>query len=136
MSHPRHQQDYINNALGKKLRLQREISNLSQEQLGEHFGLNRIRIGQFEAGKRPVPASLLYQFATFFNVPLTYFFDVQDATHDNLPHEAWRLMRDFGAMHNPQVRKALADVVARLAELMLAQEQASSSINQYNTRDE
>jgi len=122
MSHTRHTHEYLNTTLGKKIRIQRELVGLSQTDFGAHFGLNRIRIGQFEAGKRPVPASLLYQFATFFDVPLTHFFDLDETEtpfgNSDLSREAWSLMRDFGAMHNPAVRKALADVVSRLAEIM------------------
>lgn len=112
----------IDKTAGERLKLRRVLMGLSQHQLGERVGVSRIKIGQFERGKRSIPASLIYKFSDILKTDIGFFFQ-QDTTlghpavSDALSREALSLMRDYGALDNPEVRTAFARMMERVAQL-------------------
>lgn len=112
----------IDKTAGERLKLRRTLMGLSQHQLGERVGVTRIKIGQFETGKRSIPASLIYKFSDILKTDISFFFQ-QDAAAgqptvpDVLSREALSLMRDYGALDNPEVRTAFARMMERVAQL-------------------
>lgn len=112
----------IDKTAGERLKLRRTLMGLSQQQLGERVGVSRIKIGQFETGKRSIPASLIYKFAAALKIDIAFFF--QEETPDRPSHpsdivsrEALSLMRDYRALDNPEVRTAFARMIERAAQL-------------------
>lgn len=58
--------------LGKNLKHLRKQKGLTQEQFGEHFGLTKSAIVNYESGIRKIPADLLVQIANFHDVSLDH----------------------------------------------------------------
>lgn len=119
----------INIIVGQRLRLKRELLGMSQSALGKVLNVSRIKIGQFESGNSAVPASTLYELAEFLQVDVCFFFEETNETgHHAPPHfkeldpllnrESLSLLKDFGAMDDTDVRKKIAAVMERAAELI------------------
>jgi transcriptional regulator with XRE-family HTH domain len=127
MIKPRKQIDPVNLKVGRRLRMKRKFLGLNQQELGDIVGVSRLVIGQFETGRRAIPASTLYKIATFFKVQPNYFFEENIDPKTNIPsldaldplltNEAISLLKDFRALEKPEVQKAFAAVVERAAEL-------------------
>jgi len=124
--------DPINHIVGRRLRLKREFLGINQTVLGEEIGVSRIKIGQFESGNSPVPASTLYKLAQYFKVDVSFFFkEEEEEVHNTtktvislqeldplLNRESISLLKNFGAMNDTDVRKKFAAVMERASELM------------------
>ncbi len=119
--------DPIDQLLGQRLRLKRELLGLSQSQLGDKIGVSRIKIGQFESGAKSVPAGLLYQLTKVLEVNITFFFDkegLQASERSNnsyeplLNKESINLLKHFDSLDNPEVRHAFAQMMERSAQLL------------------
>lgn len=54
---------------GLRVRRQRRILEMSQEELGKAIGLDRATIGKIEAGRRDVKVCLLFKLSRALNVP-------------------------------------------------------------------
>jgi len=67
--------------LAERLRIAREESGLSQEQVAEYLNLPRPAISLIERGQRRVEALELARLAKLFNRPLSFF------TDDDLPRD-------------------------------------------------
>ncbi|NVJ93109.1 MAG: helix-turn-helix domain-containing protein [Methylocystaceae bacterium] len=127
MAKPHKKLDPVNLKVGQRLRMKRKLQGLSQQTLGDMIGVSRLVISQFEVGRRAIPASTLYKIATFFQVPVSYFFEEHDDIKTALPsldafdplltNEAISLLKDFRALGKPEVKKAFAAVVSRAAKL-------------------
>lgn len=120
----------INVIVGRRLRLKREMASLSQSALGVEIDVSRIKIGQYESGQIPVPASKLFLLARFFKVGIEYFFnsDEQSAAMNELEELdpllnrlSISLLRDFDRLEHPEVRKSFAAVMERAAVLLRRQ---------------
>lgn len=126
MSQDLHDPNSVNVMVGRRLRLKREMAGLSQAKLGLKIGVTRLKIGQYEAGQTPVPASILYRLARLFEVDIRYFFcaDEQapalgdlDEIDPILNKLSISLLRDLDALDDSDVRKSLAAVMERVAIL-------------------
>jgi DNA-binding XRE family transcriptional regulator len=60
---------------GRNLTLCREQNNLSQDELAEIIGVDRIRISEYENGTRHIPKSTATKFVLAFDVPISYFIE-------------------------------------------------------------
>jgi DNA-binding XRE family transcriptional regulator len=60
---------------GRNLTLCREQNNLSQDELAEIIGVDRIRISEYEKGTRHIPKSVATKFVLAFDVPISYFIE-------------------------------------------------------------
>jgi transcriptional regulator with XRE-family HTH domain len=68
---PNHVDDHV----GKRLRLRRNLLGLSQDELARRLGLTSQIIQKYEAGETRISASRLYSIAGQLAVPITWFFD-------------------------------------------------------------
>lgn len=121
-----HDPNSVNAIVGRRLRLKREMTGLSQAKLGQRMGVSRLKIGQFESGQTAVPAPLLYKLSQLFEVDIRYFFcaDEQAPALDDLDDIdpilnklSISLLRDLDALDDSDVRKSLAAVMERVAIL-------------------
>jgi len=70
----------INTHLGNRLKKLRRSRGITQESLAKASQISCQQIQQYEAGKSRITADRLYQFAEFFSVPLSYFYENLSAT--------------------------------------------------------
>ena len=71
----RKQPNSIDVHVGSRVRLQRMISHMSQEKLGEHLGITFQQIQKYEKGINRISASKLLQIARVLSVPPAFFFE-------------------------------------------------------------
>ena len=67
--------DPVDVHVGKRLRLQRNLIGMSQEQLGRASSLTFQQIHKYERGANRVSASRMHQLAQLLGVPVAYFFE-------------------------------------------------------------
>lgn len=67
--------NHVDRHVGKRLRLRRNLLDLSQEDLARRLGLTSQLIQKYEAGETRISASRLYEVAAQLAVPLTWFFE-------------------------------------------------------------
>ena len=61
--------------VGARLRFKRKLLGLSQAALGETLGLTFQQIQKYENGANRISAIRLYQVASIFDVPISFFFE-------------------------------------------------------------
>ena len=71
-------------AIGNKIRLEREMLNLSREKLAEITELSPFYIGQIERGDRKMSLDTLVKFANTFNVSIDYLLFGSNLHNENL----------------------------------------------------
>ena len=59
---------------GERIKLHREMGELSQEELGARIGVKRAAIQKYEKGQNRISASRLYDFACIFGVDVNFFY--------------------------------------------------------------
>jgi transcriptional regulator with XRE-family HTH domain len=67
--------NHIEEDVAKRLRLPRNLVDLSQDELARRLGLTSQLIQKYEAGETRISASRLYAIAVQLTVPITWFFD-------------------------------------------------------------
>jgi transcriptional regulator with XRE-family HTH domain len=67
--------NHIDEHVAKRLRLRRNLVDLSQDELARRLGLTSQLIQKYEAGETRISASRLYAIAVQLAVPITWFFD-------------------------------------------------------------
>lgn len=67
--------DFLDQHVGKRLRLRRALLGMSQEKLADRIGLTFQQIQKYERGTNRISASRLYQFSQILDVPVTYFYE-------------------------------------------------------------
>jgi transcriptional regulator with XRE-family HTH domain len=67
--------NHVDEHVGKRLRLRRNLVGLSQDELARRLGLTSQLIQKYEAGETRISASRLYDIAGQLAVPITWFFD-------------------------------------------------------------
>ena len=71
--------NHVDQHVGTRLRLRRNLLDLSQDDLARRLGLTAQLIQKYEAGETRISASRLYEIANQLAVPITWFFDEIDA---------------------------------------------------------
>jgi transcriptional regulator with XRE-family HTH domain len=119
--------------VGSRIRLRRNMMDMSQEKLGEMLGITFQQIQKYEKGVNRVGASRLQAIASILNVPPAFFFEDAPGM-DNAPNggfaeesgvnyivdflsssEGLRLNRSFVRISDTNVRKKIVDLVESLA---------------------
>ena len=95
--------------LGRRIRSARESCGLTQEQLGEFAGLNRVAVGQIEAGTRSVSSLELEQIAHAVGRDIKSFFAASLVERDAL---AALFRSDAELAEQADLLKALQDSLA------------------------
>jgi transcriptional regulator with XRE-family HTH domain len=67
--------NHVDQHVGKRLRLRRNLLDLSQDDIARRMGLTSQLIQKYEAGETRISASRLYEIATQLAVPITWFFE-------------------------------------------------------------
>ena len=121
--------------VGSRVRLQRMLLGVSQERLGERLGLTFQQIQKYEKGVNRIGASRLFDLAQVLGVPIQFFYDdAPDGNHraaaapgmadrpadgyifDFLnTREGLELNRAFARIADPKSRRAILDLVRKLA---------------------
>jgi transcriptional regulator with XRE-family HTH domain len=123
----------IDRHVGSRVRMQRMLSGISQEKLGEALGLTFQQVQKYEKGTNRISASRLQQIAKMLGVPVSFFFEgapsgeaaavgFADASStayvaDFLStSEGVQLSKAFVRIKNPRVRRRVIDLVEALAD--------------------
>lgn len=67
--------NYIDVHVGSRIRVRRQLINMSQERLGELLGITFQQVQKYEKGTNRVGASRLQQIAEILQVPVSFMFD-------------------------------------------------------------
>lgn len=81
--------DSVRETLGKRLRAERERNQLTQEEFGNKFNLNKQYVSYYETGKREPSIDLLKSFANELRVSVDYLIGSSDSRNiqENLLNE-------------------------------------------------
>ena len=125
--------------VGNRVRMRRLLIGMSQERLGKELGLTFQQIQKYEKGTNRISASRLYRMAQVLGVPVQYFFEDLPAAAGGEPvaaaaggmaesrnqamimdflgsSEGLQLNRHFATIRDPDVRRAVVDLVRNLAK--------------------
>ena len=67
--------NYIDVHVGTRMRMRRQLINMSQERLGELLGITFQQVQKYEKGTNRISASRLFYAAKTLGVPVQFFFD-------------------------------------------------------------
>jgi transcriptional regulator with XRE-family HTH domain len=112
--------------VGSRLRMRRMMLGMSQEKLGEAFGLTFQQVQKYEKGANRVGASRLQQAAQILGVSVPFFFEGAPGGHvkggDTLSPAyiddfvyGLRLIKAFMRIARPAVRYRIVNVVQEIA---------------------
>lgn len=138
----------IDRHVGNRLRMQRILSNMSQEKLGEALGITFQQVQKYEKGINRISASRLQQISRILNVPPSFFFqnapdktassdekrglsDIASSQYvvDSLStSEGLQLNRAFARISEPKTRKRIVELVATIAEQLEKQKDKSHTL--------
>lgn len=119
--------------VGGRLRQRRTMMGLSQEAVARAVGITFQQVQKYEKGANAMNARRLYEFASFMNVPVAYFFDGIDQSsakiagfaeasaevfdhHGVSDRESLEMMKAFKRIKEQVIRKRLADLVRAVAD--------------------
>ncbi|MDR3571918.1 MAG: helix-turn-helix transcriptional regulator [Candidatus Pacebacteria bacterium] len=116
----------IDKHVGAKLRVLRSELNLEIAHLAQMLDIDANKLHRYEAGIERICATELQRIAKALQVNATYFFHGLKGKNEiistgnpeakNVPvEEALELMRAFGGIDDPTVRKQLIDLVRSFA---------------------
>ena len=125
----------IDRHVGSRVRLRRQMMEMSQEKLGEELGVTFQQVQKYERGANRIGASRLYDLSRVLDVPVSFFFD--DMATDSgqgaraaalaesagpsyeadpmAKRETLELVRAYYKVGNPAVRKRLFELAKALA---------------------
>lgn len=111
--------------VGKRIRHQRWLVGMTQQQLAEKVGIKFQQIQKYETGMNRVSASRLWDIAAVLDVPVSFFFEGLAASEDGeasatpkdllADKEALELVRSYYSMPENQ-RKRLFDLARVLSD--------------------
>lgn len=67
--------NYIDVHVGARIRMRRQLVNMSQERLGELLGITFQQVQKYEKGSNRISASRLFYASKTLGVPVQFFFD-------------------------------------------------------------
>jgi transcriptional regulator with XRE-family HTH domain len=119
--------DLIDVEVGQRIRIQRLAAGLSQSELAERIGVTFQQVQKYEKGTNRVGAGRLTKIARVLDVPVGSFFDgrdqIEQVTQQGMESPlaamaqpyAYRLMRAYAAISDPDLRLTIVDFVERAA---------------------
>jgi transcriptional regulator with XRE-family HTH domain len=119
----------IDKHVGSRLRMRRMMLGMSQEKLGEAFGLTFQQVQKYEKGTNRMGASRLQHAAHILDVPVPFFFEGapgQQAVDGTAPlpsfvnefissEDGLRLIKAFVRIARPAVRRRIVQLVQEIA---------------------
>lgn len=67
--------NYIDVHVGSRIRMRRQLINMSQERLGELLGITFQQVQKYEKGANRISASRLFYASKTLGVPVQFFYD-------------------------------------------------------------
>ncbi|MDE2385689.1 MAG: helix-turn-helix transcriptional regulator [Alphaproteobacteria bacterium] len=74
--------NYIDVHVGARIRMRRQLINMSQERLGELLGITFQQVQKYEKGSNRISASRLFYSAKTLGVPINFFFEGLPGTEE------------------------------------------------------
>ena len=114
--------------VGQRIRAQRLIRKMSQEELGDRLGITFQQIQKYEKGANRVAAGRLIKIAEVLNMPVGFFLEgaagpsasqnidgINSALSFLKTAGAVRLLRAYNRMDTSEVRQALVELAEQIA---------------------
>jgi transcriptional regulator with XRE-family HTH domain len=119
----------IDKHVGSRLRMRRMMLHMSQEKLGEAFGLTFQQVQKYEKGTNRMGASRLQHAAHILDVPIPFFFEgapgqqEMDGTAPSASYvnefisseDGLKLINAFMRIARPAVRRRVVELVQEIA---------------------
>ena len=125
----------VDRHVGSRIRLRRQLLNLSQEKLGEELGVTFQQVQKYERGTNRISASRLYELGRILDVQVSYFYEGMtddviggqrpsdnDHNHDTpdgqdpfAKRETLELVRSYYKISHPIVRRRVYALVKALS---------------------
>jgi len=121
----------IDQHVGSRVRLRRQLKKMSQEKLGDELGVTFQQVQKYERGANRVGASRLYRLSRVLEVPVQFFFEgLGDKTtvtglaeDDQTPivydfiqsSDGVSLAESFSRISDSKVRRRVLELVRTLA---------------------
>lgn len=129
----RREPNYIDVHVGSRIRMRRQLINMSQERLGELLGITFQQIQKYEKGANRISASRLFYAAKTLGVPVHFFFDGLPGSDNEvggmkegsspdefiaalMTPEGIQLAKAFRDADSPQKRKLIAGLARQVAD--------------------
>ncbi len=126
--------DAVDTHVGKKIKNRRIMLGMSQQELGDAIGVSIQQIQKYEKATNRVSSGKLYNFASYLNVPILYFFEGYEADdakelvtsenvesyveEDKVPErEVLNLIKSFNEIEDPKVRKKIIELTKSVSEI-------------------
>jgi transcriptional regulator with XRE-family HTH domain len=116
--------DPVDALVGRNIRIYRLHKGLSQTDLAKRIGVTFQQVQKYERGTNRVGGGRLYKVADVLGLPISAFFEGVKISDDKVKDSplllltelhAERLLRSFCQIDDMKIRRALVDVVERLA---------------------
>jgi transcriptional regulator with XRE-family HTH domain len=102
---------HVDEHVGKRLRLRRNLLGLSQDDLARRLGLTSQLIQKYEAGETRISASRLYGIAVQLAVPITWFFDeLEDKKRPSAPSKQASEAEDWSELVTKRESRQLLEL--------------------------
>lgn len=123
--------NYIDVHVGARMRMRRQLINMSQERLGELLGITFQQVQKYEKGSNRISASRLFYAAKTLGVPVQFFFDGLPGLEGNeglaegprdefaavmMSPEGIQLSKAFRDADTSTLRKLIADLARMVAD--------------------
>lgn len=121
----------VDRHVGSRVRLRRQLLNMSQERLGEELGVTFQQVQKYERGTNRVGAGRLWVLARVLDVPVSFFYEGVTETMaqpgfsdgDQTPivddfiqsADGVALAQAFAKISDPKVRRRILELVRTLA---------------------
>jgi transcriptional regulator with XRE-family HTH domain len=103
--------NHVDEHVGKRLRLRRNLVGLSQDELARRLGLTSQLIQKYEAGETRISASRLYDIAGQLAVPITWFFDeLEDKKRTSVKSEQTSQGQDWSELVTKRESRELLEL--------------------------
>lgn len=121
----------VDKHVGSRVRLRRQLLNMSQERLGEELGVTFQQVQKYERGANRIGAGRLWLLARVLDVPVSFFYEgIADLAHaagmaesDQTPiiddfiqsADGVALAQAFARIKDSKVRRRVLELVRTLA---------------------
>ncbi len=122
--------DDFDQALGFRLRTIRQKRRVSQEALGAFLGITFQQVQKYESGATRMPPERLAKCATYFDVPVGYFFGMDHAPQNKDAQFDQRVLSVATAiaeLPSPNLIQQLCQLVRTIGETTDGRNQLASS---------
>lgn len=123
--------DNIDKLVSRRLKMRRMILGLSQNDLGKAVDVSIQQVQKYEKATNRISSGKLFAFAKFLKVPISYFYDQNEASFSTISNslaedqeafgesetglvsekEIMNLIKAFSEISSPQSRKKIIELV-------------------------